>query len=214
MAVKRNVKSKNVKHKMFWGHTKKQRRRLKAVLEYVALSELKLWKGNPRHNDEGVEDLANSIKKHGFNGAIIATPDGTIMAGNTRFKALTLLQDEPESTGGDTVRVHWKNFETEAMAHAFALSDNKLAEQSRWDRVKLGQMFKKGKKVDIEQLQQFSSFKAKEIDWALDNPAAAKVGEETYTLRIDNVLAGDYEEGMEIVQEVLEDSFDYVVKTF
>ena len=55
------------------------------------LSWLKPYANNPRDNASAVEPVANSIKEFGFKVPIVATSDGEIINGHTRFKASKLL---------------------------------------------------------------------------------------------------------------------------
>ena len=51
------------------------------------LSWLRPYANNPRDNESAVEPVANSIKEFGFKVPIVATSDGEIINGHTRFKA-------------------------------------------------------------------------------------------------------------------------------
>lgn len=95
-------------------------------IEQVPTSRLKPWDRNPRKNDEAAERLAGLIEAHGFINPIIASPDGTIRAGHTRWKAAKRL-------GLDSVPVVFVDFKSEAQAAAYALADNKSAEWAEWD---------------------------------------------------------------------------------
>lgn len=90
------------------------------------LEELKEYKNNPRNNAEAVEPVANSIREFGFKVPIVATADGVIIAGHTRYKAAKLLQME-------TVPVIVADDLTESQAMAYRLADNKTAELAEWD---------------------------------------------------------------------------------
>ena len=102
----------------------KNRRNLK--IEYVKISELKEWNRNPRKNEHAAERLSQLIDKHGFINPVIATPDKVIRAGHTRIKAAKKL-------GIEKVPVVFVNFETEAEAMAYSISDNKSQTYSDWD---------------------------------------------------------------------------------
>lgn len=56
------------------------------------------YENNPRNNDEAVEQVANSISEFGFKVPIVATSDGEIINGHTRWK-VELLLDEIENIG-------------------------------------------------------------------------------------------------------------------
>lgn len=93
---------------------------------WTAIDELKPWSRNPRLNDgEPLDAVLESIKKFGFGAPIIATDEGEIIAGHTRWKAARKL-------GLTTVPVRFMPLEA-AKAHALALADNKLGELAEWD---------------------------------------------------------------------------------
>ncbi len=90
------------------------------------LEELSEYSNNPRNNAGAVEPVANSIREFGFKVPIVATADGVIIAGHTRYKAAKLLQLE-------TVPVIVADDLTESQAMAYRLADNKTAELAEWD---------------------------------------------------------------------------------
>lgn len=53
---------------------------------------LRPYENNPRNNEQAVEAVANSIKEFGFKVPIVATIDGEIVNGHTRFKAAKSLK--------------------------------------------------------------------------------------------------------------------------
>nr|DAT14841.1 MAG TPA: adenine specific DNA methyltransferase [Caudoviricetes sp.] len=84
------------------------------------------YENNPRNNDEAVEPVANSISEFGFKVPIVATPDGEIINGHTRWKAAKKLKLK-------TVLVIIADDLTEEQVRAFRLADNKVAEIAQWD---------------------------------------------------------------------------------
>ena len=95
-------------------------------LEWVAVGELEPWDRNPRHNDEAVKAVADSISRFGFGAPIVARREGRrIIAGHTRLRAA-------QSAGLDQVPVRWMDI-SDADATALALADNRLAEIATWD---------------------------------------------------------------------------------
>ncbi len=97
---------------------------------WTATGDLKPWARNPRINDgEPLDGVVESIKKFGFGAPIIATEEGEIIAGHTRWKAAKKL-------GLATVPVRFMTLEA-AKAHALALADNKLGELAAWDENEL-----------------------------------------------------------------------------
>lgn len=98
----------------------------KIKVEYVDIDRLKEWEKNPRINDEASKKLSKLIKYYGFINPIIATPDGVIRAGHTRYKAAKLNKLEK-------IPVIFVNFKSEEKAKGYYLSDNKSYEFSEWD---------------------------------------------------------------------------------
>ena len=94
------------------------------------LSWLKPYANNPRDNESAVEPVANSIKEFGFKVPIVATSDGEIINGHTRFKASKRL-------GLEKVPVIIADDLTDEQIKAFRLADNKVSEFSKWNEDKL-----------------------------------------------------------------------------
>lgn len=90
------------------------------------LSELIPYENNPRHNEEAVEYVANSIKEFGWRVPIVIDANGVIIAGHTRYKAAEALNIEkvPCVIADDL---------TEEQVKAYRLADNKTAEKASWD---------------------------------------------------------------------------------
>ena len=84
------------------------------------------YDNNPRNNDEAVEPVANSISEFGFKVPIVATSDGEIINGHTRWKTAKKLKLK-------TVPVIIADDLTEEQVRAFRLADNKVAEIAQWD---------------------------------------------------------------------------------
>lgn len=84
------------------------------------------YENNPRNNDEAVEPVANSISEFGFKVPIVATADGEIINGHTRWKAAKKLKLK-------TVPVIIADDLTEEQVRTFRLADNKVAEIAQWD---------------------------------------------------------------------------------
>lgn len=92
----------------------------------VKLTDLKPYEKNPRHNEEAVKGVANSIKQFGFKVPIIIDKNNVIVAGHTRYKAALEL-------GMETVPCIIADDLTPKQIKAFRLADNKVAEKSYWD---------------------------------------------------------------------------------
>lgn len=90
------------------------------------VDEIKPYEKNPRHNDEAVKYVANSIKEFGFKNPIIIDKNNVIIAGHTRLKASIYLNLEsvPCIIADDL---------TEEQVKALRIADNKVSEMATWD---------------------------------------------------------------------------------
>ena len=86
---------------------------------------------NPRtHTAEQVAQIAASIQKFGFVNPILVGPDGTIIAGEGRYRAALKLSMR-------TVPVIVLEHLSEIQRRALAIADNQLALNASWDEQKL-----------------------------------------------------------------------------
>lgn len=95
-------------------------------VEYVPIGEVIPYDDNPRHNEEAVEYVQNSIKEFGFKNPIIIDKDNIIVAGHTRLQA-------SKNLGYETVPVIQADDLTDEQVKAFRLVDNKTGEFADWD---------------------------------------------------------------------------------
>ena len=82
---------------------------------------------NPRHNEESIKHVAESIKQFGFRQPIVIDKTGVIIAGHTRHKAAQLLKLK-------TVPVHVATDMTAKQIRAYRIADNSAGEKSTWDK--------------------------------------------------------------------------------
>ena len=117
---------------------------------------LRPYENNPRNNEQAVEAVANSINEFGFKVPIVATIDGEIVNGHTRFKAAKFLRLK-------TVPVLIADDLTEEQIKAFRLADNKTGELADWDVELLYS--------ELDELTGFdmTMFGFKDIDFSLDD---------------------------------------------
>lgn len=117
---------------------------------------LRPYENNHRNNEQAVEAVANSIKEFGFKVPIVATIDGEIVNGHTRFKAAKFLKLK-------TVPVLIADDLTEKQIKAFRLADNKTGELADWDIELLYS--------ELEDLTGFdmTMFGFEDIDFSLDD---------------------------------------------
>lgn len=101
-------------------------------MEYVKkrLAEIRPYENNPRINDGAVDDVVESIRQCSYIAPIIVDEDGVILAGHTRYKALSRL-------GYEECDVVVAAGLTEDQKRKYRLYDNKTAEFAGWDQKKL-----------------------------------------------------------------------------
>ena len=90
------------------------------------LDEIKPYENNPRHNDNAVDAVVNSIREFGFKVPLVVDSAGVIVAGHTRYKAAQKL-------GLQTVPCLVADDLTDEQVKAFRLADNKVGELATWD---------------------------------------------------------------------------------
>ena len=96
-------------------------------VQALPISQIKL---NPRnsktHPAKQIRQIANSIVAFGFTNPLLVTEDGTLIAGEGRYKAAQLL-------GLATVPVIVLAGLSPARQRALAIADNRIAENSGWN---------------------------------------------------------------------------------
>src|ERR1700730_9185825 len=108
-------------------------KRRSANLRVQALSpnQIKLYRRNCRtHSAKQIRQIANSIVAFGFTNPLLVTQDGTLIAGEGRYKAAQLL-------GLPEVPVIVLAGLSPARQRALAIADNKIAENAGWNRESL-----------------------------------------------------------------------------
>lgn len=128
-------------------------------LVLMPLDALKPWEDNPRINDEAAIKLAGEIKRIGFRVPIVVTRDGIVRAGHTRLKAAQLA-------GLERIPAVIQDFENEEEAQSFSIADNRLAEEAKWDPVKLESIMERwqAKHGSISAVTRLTGFTQTEID--------------------------------------------------
>lgn len=107
------------------------------------ITSLLEYDNNPRHNEEAIEAVANSIREFGFKVPIVITSDNVIIAGHTRLKAsVSLGLEEVPCIIADDLNAE--------QIKAFRLADNKTAELATWDLSKLEEELSH---IDMDMLQ-------------------------------------------------------------
>jgi ParB-like chromosome segregation protein Spo0J len=100
-------------------------------VEALSINQIKLNRRNSRtHSAKQIRQIANSIIAFGFTNPLLVTQDGTLIAGEGRYKAAQLL-------GLAKVPVIVLAGLSPARQRALAIADNKIAENAGWDRERL-----------------------------------------------------------------------------
>ncbi len=103
----------------------------KLQIEYLSVSELRPYEGNPRiHSEKQIKKLMSSIQEYGIVLPVLIDANNVIIAGHAVVTASLNLQI-PEIP---CVRASHLN---EAQKRAYILADNRLAEDSTWDKTML-----------------------------------------------------------------------------
>ena len=103
---------------------------IKMEIERIKIEDIKPYENNPRHNDEAVEGVKESIKQFGFKIPIVIDKNNVIVCGHTRYKASVALGlNEIPCIRADDL--------TENQIKAFRIADNKVSEVAEWDIEKL-----------------------------------------------------------------------------
>ena len=156
------------------------------------IDELIPYANNPRHNDDAVFAVANSISQFGFKVPVVVDKGNVIVCGHTRYKAAQKL-------GLKTIPCIIADDLTPEQINAFRLADNKTAELADWDMSKLEEelqglandfdMEEFGFK-ELETLDEPSEIADDDFDDALPEGPKAKRGD-LYQLGEHRLLCGD-----------------------
>ena len=100
-------------------------------VQSLSIRQIKLNQRNSRtHSAKQIRQIANSIMAFGFTNPLLITEDGTLIAGEGRYKAAQLL-------GLVKVPLIVLTGLSPARLRALAIADNKIAENAGWDRERL-----------------------------------------------------------------------------
>jgi DNA modification methylase len=136
-------------------------------IEYLPISSLRLDPQNPRlHNTKQIRQLANSIRTFGFNAPVLVDAQLRVIAGHGRVLACKLL----EITQIPVIRLEHLS---ENQIRAFMIADNRLTENSEWDKRLLGAQFKILSEAEIDFRLEATGFAMNEIDMFVEGLAPA-----------------------------------------
>jgi DNA modification methylase len=136
-------------------------------LVYSAVADLKPAERNPRtHSDKQIRQIADSICEFGCINPILVDSDNKIVAGHGRVAAAKKLG----LTEVPTARI---DHLTPAQLRAYAIADNKLAQNAGWDQELLALEFEYIAELDIDFDLTLTGFEVPEIDILLTDLGSA-----------------------------------------
>ena len=134
--------------------------RLKRQIEKRLVSDLRPDPRNARtHDKKQIGQIADSIRRFGFNNPILVDGDGVVIAGHGRLAAAKLL-------GHETVPTLCLDHLSEAERRAYRIADNRLAELSSWDKGLLA--IELGEILDLDIEVGLTGFDLGEVDLIID----------------------------------------------
>ena len=155
----------------------------------MKVADLIPYERNPRHNDEAVDYVAESIKQFGFNVPIVIDKDNTVVCGHTRLKAAKKLKIK-------TVPCVVKDDLTDEEIRAYRLADNRSAEKATWDIELLDMELAEIETIDMQLLgfddKETDPIKTQEDNAEIEVPVEpkAKLGD-LYQLGNHRLYCGD-----------------------
>src|SRR5262249_44775014 len=130
------------------------------AIEHMPVASLRPYLDNARtHSKKQIRQIADSIRRFGFNNPILIGENGEIIAGHGRVEAAKLLGLDSVPT----VRLAHLNA---AQRRAYVLADNKLALNAGWDRELLA--IELQGLIDIDFEVELTGFSSSEIELVLD----------------------------------------------
>jgi DNA modification methylase len=132
-------------------------------VQYVDLAQLTHDPANSRfHAPAQIKQIAASVKAFEFNSPILVDKDYKILAGHGRALALKLL-------GWTNVPVIMLDHLTPEQARAYAIADNKLTDNSSFDKRQLALHFKALAELDLGFSLEATGFTMGEIDLSIES---------------------------------------------
>ena len=136
-------------------------------IECLPISSLQLDLQNPRlHSAKQIRQLASSIKAFGFNVPVLVDAQLRVVAGHGRVLACKLLEI-------NQIPVIRLEHLSENQIRAFTIADNRLTENSEWDKRLLGAQFKILSEAEIDFRLEATGFEMNEIDMFVEGLAPA-----------------------------------------
>ena len=135
-------------------------------IEYTLVRELQPYPNNARtHSRKQIRQIANSIKRFGFNNPVLIDDKCQVIAGHGRVEAAKLL-------GLHAVPTVRLSHLSDVDKRAYILADNKLAAKAGWDREMLATELQGLLELDFD--IELTGFEMPEVDVILDEAQEAK----------------------------------------
>ncbi len=128
----------------------------KIAIEWIPVTDLHGYEGNPRNNEPAIEPVKKSIEAFGFKVPLQIDDDNVIINGHTRLAAAIAL-------GMEKVPCVRCSDLTPEQARAFRLIDNKTSELALWDAEKLDEELRALRELNIS-MDDFGFDKIEDID--------------------------------------------------
>ena len=132
--------------------------RFRLSITYRPIDELKPDPTNPRlHSKKQIRQIANSIRKFGFNTPVVVDRNNNVICGHGRL----LAGRELRMTDVPTVCL---DHLTPTQARAFLIADNRLTEMASWDDRLLAEQLKELSLLNLDFSLELTGFEMGEID--------------------------------------------------
>ena len=165
----------------------------------MRLADIVPYENNPRHNDNAVDAVKESIRQCEYIAPIVIDEDNVILAGHTRAKAL-------EALGKDEVDVMQVTGLTDEQKRKYRLLDNKTNEVATWDfnalALEIADLDFEGFDFGFEELVPDDDYGT---DFELPDGDKSEICTMSFTL---------HEEQKELIEYALSITMDEVTETF
>jgi len=133
---------------------------------YRRIDQLKPDPRNPRrHTAKQIRQIAESIRRFGFNVPVLVDADHKVIAGHGRLLACRQLG----RVEVPTIRLEHLS---EAQARAFMIADNRLTEIATWDDRLLGKQLRELSELNLDFSLELTGFDMAEIDLLIEGASA------------------------------------------
>ena len=141
------------------------------LIEKLPIDQLRFWPRNARtHSRKQIRQIAESIRRFGFNNPVLIDGENRLLAGHGRVEAAREL-------GMETVPCLRIDHMSPAEKRAYVLADNKLALNAGWDEELLALELKELMEADIAFDISVTGFSIAEIDSLIDGLAPEEGGD-------------------------------------